>query len=555
MNRSSQHPPLTPAQLRALPAKTGPILAALLALFLGRVDLPAQGTEPPKPAPAPTPAAAAAPLGENERGIRINFRNAPLDLVLNHLSEAAGFIIVLETSISGKMVDAWSNHPLTKGEAIDLLNTVLAKNGLAAIRNERSLKIVSRDDAKTRDIPVRAGAKASEIPKTDEMVTQIIPVKYANAPALVQNLTPLLPTSYATLTANESGNALVLTATQADIRRMVEIVTALDTSISSVSAIKVFPLKYADAKAVADTVKELFQLPTQNNNGNNRQNQFMNRFFPGGGGPGGFPGGGPGGFPGGGGGGGRGGGGGGGSSAAMTANSRVAAVADERANALIVSAPDEIIPEIERLVEELDVSVSDITELRVFPLKNADPQELSDILAQLFPDETASNNGNNNQGGFRFGGFGGFGGPGGGGPGGFGGRRAGNNNNSNQSERMKKKGRVVSVPDLRTSSLIVSADAELMPQIAAMIERLDASTARHQKVYVYSLENGDVQQVEQVLRDMFDRSNLSGNRNNAQNSALQNRSQQNQQSIGNTGTGGFGQGQNRGVGGGGGQFP
>lgn len=548
MNRSSQHPPLRPAKPGLLPARTGTIVAALFALILGRVDLPAQATEPPKPAAAAAPATS---LGENERGIRINFRNAPLDLVLNHLSEAAGFIIVLETSISGKMVDAWSNQPLTKGEAIDLLNTVLAKNGLAAIRNDRTLKIVSRDDAKTRDIPVRAGAKASDIPKTEEMVTQIIPVKYANAPALVQNLTPLLPTSYATLTANESGNALVLTATQSDIRRMVEIVTALDTSISSVSAIKVFPLKYADAKAVADTVKELFQLPTQNTANNNRQNQFMNRFFPGGGGggPGGFPGGG-GGFPGGGGGGRGGGGGGGGSSAAMTANSRVSAVADERANALIVSAPDEIIPEIERLVEELDVSVSDITELRVFPLKNADPQELSDILAQLFPDETASNNGNNNQGGFRFGGFGGFGGPGGGGAGG---RRTGNNN-ANQSERMKKKGRVVSVPDLRTSSLIVSADAELMPQIAAMIERLDASTARHQKVYVYSLENGDVQQVEQVLRDMFDRSNLSGNRNNAQNSALQNRSQQNQQSTGNTGTGGFGQGQNRGVGGGG-QFP
>ena len=123
---------------------------------------------------------------------------------------------------------------------------------------------------------------------------------------------------------------------------------------------------------------------------------------------------------------------------------------------------------------------------------------------------------------------------------------------------MKKMGRVSAVPDARTSSLIVSAASELMDQIAEMIEQLDSSPARKQKVFVYSLENADVQQVEQIVRDMFQRSTTQNNRNNQnQNSALSTRSQQNQQSgnmQGNQGFGNAGFGNSNGLGGGGRAF-
>jgi general secretion pathway protein D len=495
---------------------------------------PVEPTQPAEPAPpqsGPGPAALTSEpaAGEGEKGLRMNFRGVPLEMVLEYLSDAAGFIIVLEADVKGK-VDAWSNQPLSKEEAVNLLNTVLNKNGYAAIRNGRTLRIVSRDEAKTKDIPVRSGSDPEAIPKSDEMVTQVIPVRYANAAQLTQNLVTLLPT-YATLSANESGNALVLTATQSEVRRMTEIVRALDTSIASISAIRVFPLRYADAKTLADAVKELFQPQQQNNN--DRRNRFLNRIF-GGGGPGGFPG--PGGFGGNTGGGGRD----TGTAGSSVANTRVVAVADERANALVVSAPEEYMPTIEKLVEQMDVSVADVTELRVFFLRNADPLELADIFAELFPDETRTrDNQNANQAGFRFGGEGNRGG--------FGNRNA---NQTASSERMKKMGRVVAVPDQRTSSLIVSAASELMPQIAAMIEQLDASSSKRQRVYVYSLENADVQQVEQVVRDMFQRSTVSGNRGGLnQNSPLLNRSQQNQQTVPGATLGGFGAGNQGGFGG------
>src|SRR5205814_1969745 len=205
-------------------------------------------------------------------------------------------------------------------------NTVLNQNGFAAVRKGRTLTIMSREDAKKDIIPVIPSIPTNGpagMAEGDEMATQIIPIRYANATQMTKDLQPLLP-AYATLTANESANALVLTDTQSDARRMVEIVRALDTSISSIATVRVFPLKFADAKDMATAIKDLFQSPSQQNN-NNPAARFLARF--GRGGPfavddGGGPGGGQDGA---------------GTSEARTAASRGVSVADERSNSLVVS--------------------------------------------------------------------------------------------------------------------------------------------------------------------------------------------------------------------------
>ena len=138
------------------------------------VAAPVPGAESTSP-PA-VPVESTAPVN-GTNGLRLNFRGAPLDAVLEYLSDAAGFIIVKETRVRGT-VDVWSNQPLTKEEAVNLLNTVLKKNGYAAIRNDRTLTIVNRDEAKTHDIPVISGNDPDKIPRNDEIVTQIIPVRF-----------------------------------------------------------------------------------------------------------------------------------------------------------------------------------------------------------------------------------------------------------------------------------------------------------------------------------------------------------------------------------------
>lgn len=426
-----------------------------------------------------TPSVPVQPVKPGEKGLRLNFRGVPLEMVLNYLSEAAGFIIVLETEVRGK-VDVWSNQPLDQEEALTLLSTVLNKNGYAVLRNGRILTVISQGDAKKRDIPVISGNDPEQIPRKDDIVTQIVPVRFINATQLATDLAPLIPSS-ATVTANQGSNALLITDTQTNIRRVAQIIRALDTSIASTYIIRVFALQYADAKSLAAAIKEVFASQDASSRSNDPRAQFFNRFM--GGGPGG-----------------RGGEGGGGdaNSAGRAGSSRVIAVADERSNAVVVSAPEEVMLSVQELVKAVDVEIEDVTELRVFRLKYADPQEMADLLSSLFPD---SSNTQNSRAQMRF--------AGGrmGGPGGFG--MIGGNASSTANDRFLKQTRVVAVADPRTKSVVVSASRSMMEQIVPMVSQLDADPAKKQKVFVYDVENTDPQAVQEVLQSLFPEQNYS----------------------------------------------
>jgi len=476
-----------------------------------------QSNAEPAPAAAQSPATNTAPAISSEYGadgLRVNFHGAPLNLVLDYLSDAAGFIINKQTEVRGT-VEVWSKQPVTKDEAIELLSSVLRKNGYAVTRSGRILTIVSMDSVKTADTDIVVDTNPNDIEKSDEVQTQIIPVRYATASQLVPNLELLLPTT-ATLSANESANTLILVATKTDIKRILKIVNALDTSMASASSIKVRPLRFADAKDTANLITQLF---TQQNSNTPGQGGGPNFGGPGGGGFGGFramiaqatAGGGRGGR--------------------NSVAAKVVAVADDRSNSVVISAPPDLLTAIDEMLDKIDQQVSDTTELRVFRLANADPSEMADQLSQLFPDDTAANNNQNNNVPFFFRGRGGLG---------------GNAANNTPSDHMKKMGKVLAVADPRTSSLIITASKTLMPQIAEMITELDSDRGKREVVSYFELQNADPQDVYQNLQDLFNRSTVRMQNNNNQNTflgrnnPLTQRETSNQQGTGATTTSGLG---------------
>jgi len=442
--------------------------------------LPATPTPPKEPVKRVT--------SETEKGLRLNFRGVPLEMVLDYFAEAAGFIIVPKVDIRGR-VDVWSNDPLTKNEAVDVLNNVLSRSGYAAFRSDRTLQIINKDEIRQRPVPTNSGTEPDKIPATENVVTQILPVKFISAEQLIKNIEMLLPTS-ASLTANAGANALIMTDTQVNIRRVAEILKALDTPVASVSAIKVFPLKYADAKALTTVLKELFAPDTSSTGGGRAQQggvnpmqQMFSRF---------------------GGGGSTQGGGASSASGGRVNTPKVVASADELSNSLVVSAPESQMPIIEDLVKQVDVPVEDVTEVKVFRLKHANADETATLIKNLFPD--TSTQGNRNTSG-RTGGFFGFRPPGTGGTSGGG--------TSGSSERLLKQNRVVAVADNRTMSVIVTASPTLMEQITGMITQLDADPSKQQKVFVIPVENADPAQMQQILQSLFPTQNGRSAQNNS----------------------------------------
>lgn len=365
-------------------------------------DMPAVGQDvAPTTAPAVTPAVApsANPATQPQNGaaqstrpnreptgvrasngrLTLNFQDAPIDTVLDELSTTAGFIVVKQVRPEGR-VTLVSKQAVTAEEAIPLLNTVLrnAGTGYAAIQQERILKIVDLNAAKTLNIPVYSGNDPDKIADTDTLITQVIPLKYSDSTQLKTDLQPLISPD-AQFTSNASSNVLIITDTSSNVKRVVKIVAGLDTSVADQIDVRVFKLNFADAAAAAKLINDVFgNLNDARTQGSNAQAQ------PGQGGPGGFGGGG-GGF-------GRFFGGGGNNQNNNRRNSgKVTASSDTRTNSVVVSGPADTLKIVDTVVKQLDANPAIDQNVYVYRLRNAQALNIEQVMNALFNGTTITN--------------------------------------------------------------------------------------------------------------------------------------------------------------------
>jgi len=371
-------------------------IAAFAASAWAQDAVPAAATPP-----APAGTAASAPRGAGT--IRFNFRGASLESLLTYMSDEAGYTIVLDTPVRGT-VDAFSARPVTREEALVLLNLALNKNNFTSIVQGNTIIVTSKDEAKKKNLPIRTSNNPDEIPNTAEMYIQIIPLRHLDATNAQRTLGSMLPGS-AAITADIDSNSLMVTDTNINLKQVVALVNALDTSSDTISTLKIFPLKNADPTEMAALLTNLYSTQAQAQNGaNGRGGAAGGR----GGAAGGFGGGGGiggllGAALGGGGGGGRGGGGGfggggggragrGGSSAR---NVPVVAIADPRTLSVIVTASKEQMPDIESMVTQLDASSGRKQEVFTVNMQNANVKQVETIMRNLFPSSATRQTTNN----------------------------------------------------------------------------------------------------------------------------------------------------------------
>lgn len=338
-----------------------------------------QPTTQPTTEPLPQPAtdASTAPTRNNgqqgierrEGGLVLNFRDASIDVVLDELSAAAGFIIVREAKPTGR-VTLTSRQPVSPSDAVVLINTVLHNNGYTAIQQGRILKIVESARAKKLNIPVRSGNNPEEIGNNDELITQVIPLRHADAVQLKEDLAPLVNPE-ADFTANASSNALVMTDTSANVRRIVQVIAALDTALADSVEVKVFQLNYANAAAAAELINSLFGSlevgPGGQQQGGNPQEMVIRMMQ-----------------------GQRGGGRGQQQAAGGARGARVNAAADDRTNTLVVTGPGDTLEYVSEVVAQLDENPVGDETVFVYRLRNAQAANVEAVINNLFGNFTAN---------------------------------------------------------------------------------------------------------------------------------------------------------------------
>lgn len=434
---------------------TAQLLAATAALTVGLYVAAAQ-TVTPQSTPttrliAASTTAAARTSRPATTQISLNFKDAPLDAVLEHLSQVAGFVVVKEAPMDGR-VTVISKQPISPAEAVTLLNTVLKANGYTAVQMGRILKIVSRDKAKKGNIPVYFGADPDKIEVSDDLITQVIPIRSVDAVKLKADLQPLVSPD-ADFTANAGSNTIMITDTSANVRRIVEIIASLDKRDSLENTILVQHLNYADATSAAKVITDIFKAgePTQ-------PAAPQPRFFRG---------------------------------REPQANqepqgnvAHVTASADARTNTVVVTGPADTLKTIKNLLDQLDRQDVQLNSIRVKHLQYADATSAAKLITDIFnnnnPSTPSQPQGNSRQ--ERF----------------FRAMAA-----ANGSQEQSAIGRVSASADARTNTIVVSGPAETLKVIDNMLDQLDANPAVEQTFFVYAVENGQAQNMAAVLNSLF----------------------------------------------------
>jgi general secretion pathway protein D len=218
--------------------------------------------QPPVTTPAPatptTPPPVAPPVPAAPRTVGvIDFQGTPVQAVLDYYSrELAKRSIISAPNLAGTI---WfrSQTDLTIDEAKQALDTVLAMNGIAIIpMGEKFMKVVQIATAKQEGLPFAGEGKSQ--PAADTLMTQVIPLKYAEPPDVVAALQPFLH-AYGQLIPFPKSGCILICETAANVNQMLEIIKVVDVPSALRMETIVIVVEHAKASEVVTRLQAIIQ--------------------------------------------------------------------------------------------------------------------------------------------------------------------------------------------------------------------------------------------------------------------------------------------------------
>lgn len=302
------------------------------------------------------------------------------------------------------------------------------------------------------------------------------------------------------ITADIRTNSVIATATKDNLDMLEKVVKQMDGETTESVRLKLYPLRYADSKAVADLITKVYEDEASQSRQANRAQQQQRLPVWMGGAPsvGNEP---------------------------TGASREVRAVADIRSNSVVVAANEGNMRTIDDLIANLDRQLTDILRIKIYELKNANATQMATTLREMFrPQITATQNAGRpqQQGGQPNAPFGAFGNRSGAGAG---------------SSLLAPNQEIEITPDARTNSVVVKASEDYIAVINEIVEQLDRNPTEALSTYVIGLRNANAGELAQVIQQLLRGGSAgTGNRpNQNQNQGNRNANSNNQRPATRTG--------------------
>ena len=205
------------------------------------------------PSPASPSANAPAPATGPKRGepITLNFVNADIDAVARTMATLTGHNVVVDPRVKGTLT-LTTERPIAPAAAYAQFLSALRLQGYTVVNAAGLDKIVPEADAKLQGGPVSDGLPVAG----NQIATQIFKLNFENANNLLPILRPLISPNN-TINVNPGNNSLVITDYADNLRRLAQIVAAMD--VANATDVEVISLKHAIAVDLAPLVLRLLE--------------------------------------------------------------------------------------------------------------------------------------------------------------------------------------------------------------------------------------------------------------------------------------------------------
>lgn len=328
--------------------------------------------------------------------------------------------VIIGKGVQGK-IQMISPKKVTKEEAYQAFLSALNVAGYTTVETGKVIKIMPTTNALKGNLHIYQGT--SWAPRTDKLITQIVPLRYIDAKQVQQTLSQLVSTN--SIIPYGPTNTLIISDTGYKVRRILQIIELLDVA-GQQPKVALVPIKYGDAKSIATRVQEILQASEASRRG----------------------------------------------TVGRTGSAAFRVTVDERSNSVVIFGPPRTIQDVKDLVKKFDFPVDDPANqaaIRVRFLDYADAKKIASTLSALAQGNSAASRrlspsspvrtiGQNNPNGLR------------------------GNSNSNDPAAVAELGDNVKITaDESTNSLLITGSRAAYEAINNIIRKLDR---RRPQVYV-----------------------------------------------------------------------
>lgn len=191
----------------------------------------------------------------NAKHITLNFEGTELYDVITTFCELLKIDYIIEGNVQGKVtLQTFNKIPVE--DLYSVLEQILALHNITVTKSGNFYRFLGVDEAGRKPISIYYGSDPS-IPSKERLIIQIIPLQHISVESMKKIITPLLTPNASFIEIPETNNLMMIEMAN-NVKRIINVVAALDIDKLASSDIQLYKLNHSEADEVVAELNEIF---------------------------------------------------------------------------------------------------------------------------------------------------------------------------------------------------------------------------------------------------------------------------------------------------------